>query len=140
MKMRNDENSDITLFDNDTQKDIKIYSVGSCDYQTKSGKYNVVLEYRKNKKYITNDLENVTANQCIIKGLIDAVSLIKEPCKIVAITSTEIGVSSARKGKGVNKDLVLELLKTVSQKKSTIEFDARLGEGEKIKKIIFSKK
>jgi len=138
--MQNDENNGITLFDNENQKDINIYSVGSCDYETKSGKYSAVLEYKKNKKYITKNLQNVTVNQCIIIGLIDAVSLIKEPCKIVAITSTEIGVSSARKGKGVNKDLVLGLLKIVSEKKSTIEFDARIGGGEDIKKIIFSKK
>ncbi len=85
-------------------------------------------------------LEDTTANRCIILGLIDAVKLLKKPCKVNLVTSTPIGVVTVmKKGKGTNGDIINELLNLLKEKNCEAEFFAVEGEGDKLNAYICSK-
>jgi hypothetical protein len=125
---------------NDNSEVVKIYSIGSCNPQTRLGRYTALLQYKSNFKVVDGDLTNTTANRCIITGLIEAVKLLKKPCRVNLITSTAIGVESVTKnGKGTNAVIVRILLNTLAQKQCDPSFIVVLGEGEELNKFIFSK-
>lgn len=91
-------------------KKVNIYVTASCNNKNKVGRYWASLEYKKKFKYITKELENTTANRAIIKGVIDAVIMLKEPCNITVYTGTPIGILTwIKKRKGTNSDLLNEL-------------------------------
>lgn len=126
---------------NDDSDVVKIYSTGSCDPRTRAGRYTALLQYKSHFKVVNGDLLNTTANRCIITGLIEAVKLLKKPCKVNLISSTALGVKRVlRKGKdGVNADIVKVLLDFLNQKQCEPNFIVVEGEGEKLNNYIFSK-
>jgi ribonuclease HI len=118
-------------------KKIKIYSIGSCDPFKRIGSYSILLKYKDECKRLSSVMNNTTSNRCIIKGFIEGVKLVKEPCSIEFITSTPIGISSyLKKGKGVNKDLISELLNLIDNNNCEYIFTALEGEADSLKKII----
>lgn len=124
------------MFDAVKNKKVKIYSIGSCNHLTRAGSYEVILEYKEKFFYMSADIENTTANRCIIQGLIDAVERLKEPCDVEMITSTSIGVKLASKGKGPNFDKISELFRAIMEKQCTVDFVEWLGEGDKLNSLI----
>lgn len=86
-------------------KMVKIYSTGGCDAATREGSAEIVLECEGKIKYLTFSYSDTTANRCILHGLIDGVNCLKKPCNVELISSCELGVKKAQKGKGVNVDL-----------------------------------
>lgn len=126
---------------NDDSDVVKIYSIGSCDHRTRLGTYTALLQYKAHIKVISGDLQNTNSIRCIITGLIEAVKLLKKPCRVNLITSTAIGVNRVlRKRKdGVNADVVKVLLDFLNQKQFDPNFIVVEGEGEKLNNYIFSK-
>lgn len=121
-------------------KTIHIYATGSCDTASRIGTAESLLEYKDRTKYLSRRLENTTANRCIIQGLIIAVEQIKEPCSVVLITATPVGAKQAARGKGVNVDLVLELLHTLNARDCTYAFEVWPGRGDEVRQRILSRR
>jgi len=138
---RNLTNSSLSLDDviEDDSDAVKIFSTGSCNPKTRCGKYNSLLEYKSHYKAVNGDLDDTTANRCIITGLIEAVKLLKKPCKVFLVTSTPIGIASVtRKGKGINVDILKILLEVLNEKRCEPKFIAVEGEGEMLNRYISS--
>ncbi|EHN68008.1 hypothetical protein [Aliivibrio fischeri] len=117
-------------------KKISIYSRGSCDASTRIGFYASQLEYNGRLKNIQGNLSDTTANRCVIVGCIEAVSLLKEACDVEIFTSTKIGVEKYALDKGVNKDLIGELIKLLITKGCKYQFTTLEGQGDWINKKI----
>ena len=111
-------------------KMVKIYSTGSCDAATREGSAEVVLECEGKIKYLTFSYSDTTANRCILQGLIDGVNCLKKPCNVELISSCELGVKKAQKGKGVNVDLHKELCGVLIKKECEYSFSVMHGEGD----------
>lgn len=119
---------------------VKIYSVGSCDYNTRIGKYYTLLEYKTYYKVINDQLCNTTVNRCIIQGIIDAIKLLKKPCNLLIVTATPVGIKTAMKSsKGPNVDLIKTLFDLIEDKKCEFEFVAIEGEGKELREYILNK-
>lgn len=117
-------------------KKITIYSIGSCNTETRIGNYETLLEYGNHRKYLAGRVEDTTANRCIIIGFIEAVRKIKEPCRVELVSTTQIGLSGLRKNKGSNIDLIKLLISILSEKDCTFEFSAAIGRGDEINAYI----
>ena len=117
-------------------KTISIYSIGSCNASTRIGSAEPLLEYNGRTKYIHLQLQDTTVNRCIIEGLIAAVAQLKEPCSVVLVTTTNIGVEKAIRGKGVNVDLVDKLIKSLQQRGCTFDFEVWEGRGEELRQRV----
>lgn len=143
-KMNEEQRSNKVLLkeiQNDDSDVVKIYSTGSCDARTRVGRYTALLQYKAHFKVVNGELQDTTANRCIITGLIEAVKLLKKPCRVNLITSTAIGVKRVhRKGKeGVNADIVKVLLDFLNQKQCDPNFIVVEGEGDELNNFIFLK-
>lgn len=114
-------------------KNVSIYSVGSCDTGTRIGTAESLLEYNGKTKYLNQQLQDVTANRCIIEGLIAGVGQLKEPCYVLLVTATKIGVEKALRGKGVNADLVGRLLKDLQEQECVFDFEVWEGRGDELR-------
>ncbi|MGI2040431.1 hypothetical protein ACRN9Z_20510 [Shewanella frigidimarina] len=111
-------------------KKIIIYSRGSCDTSTREGVFNIKIEYLGKSKGFTGHCSDTTTNRCIIQGCIEGVKKLKEPCNIEFITSTKMGISKHSKGKGVNKDLITELVSLLENNSHDYFFTALEGQGD----------
>lgn len=120
-------------------KAVSIYSIGSCDTTTRIGNYDVLFDHEGRTRRLHRELRDTTVNRCIIQGLIDAVTALKEPCLLTLITSTAIGIAKGSKKKGPNADLVNELLFELGNGGHHFEFEVREGHGEKIRRLITSR-
>lgn len=123
-----------TLFPtSEPMKTISIYSVGSCDAATRLGTAESLLEYNGKTKYLYQQLQDTTANRCIIEGLIAGVGQLKEPCSVLLVTATEIGVKKAARGKGVNVKLVGRLIKDLQERGCVFDFEVWAGRGDELR-------
>jgi ribonuclease HI len=114
-------------------KTISIYSVGSCDTATRLGTGESLLEYNGKTKYLYQQLQDTTANRCIIEGLIAGVRQLKEPCSVLLVTATKIGVKKAIRGKGVNADLMGRLIKDLRERECVFDFEVWEGRGDELR-------
>lgn len=115
---------------------IFIYVIGSCNAQTREGSAMVLTVQGSEKRLQTFKYRDITANRCIIQGLIDGVLHLDAPNHVVLVTSTPVGVVSALKGKGPNQDLVNELLRELTARQCTYYFEVRKGEGNALNKYV----
>lgn len=125
-----------TYIETNDMKKVNIYSRGSCDASSRMGMYYSQLEYKNILKNLSGELFDTTAKRCVIQGCIEAVAFIKEPCDVEIFTSTKIGVEKFAKGKGVNKDLITELMGLLESKKCQFRFTTLEGQGDWLNKKI----
>lgn len=104
----------------------------------KPGKYRCVLEYKGYTKYMEKELPEVTANQSMLLGAIDAMECVNKPSRIYLVTPIPLGFISGFKGKGVNADLVQELCKVVKAKHCQLTEVQYYSGADKIKKFVYS--
>lgn len=134
-------------------KKVNIYSIGGVNHKKLGNYYKSLIEYNGVYKYIEGTINSnnngyrlieinkkPTSNRCIIKGIIEAVKLIKEPVKVVINTATDIGLKKAKKGAGVNFDLNKKLLDILEDKECKFELKVHKNKGEKLRSIINDKK
>ncbi|WP_264312444.1 hypothetical protein [Pseudomonas putida] len=117
-------------------KTVFIYSVGSCDTATRLGTAESLLEYNGKTKYLNQQLQDTTANRCIIEGLIAGVGQLKEPCSVRLVTATKIGLQKAARGKGVNADLVASLIRDLQERDCVFDFEVWEGRGDELRSKI----
>lgn len=63
-------------------KKIVIYTDGACSYNPGPGGWGAILFYKKHSKEISGGNKNTTNNQMELTAVIEALSLVKEPCEI----------------------------------------------------------
>ena len=104
----------------------------------KVGKYRCLLDYRGSVKYIEKNLLEVTANQAMIMGAIDATKCVNKPQRLYLITPTALGFATAFKGKGTNCSLIQQLYKEIKEKNCVFTEVQFLNGGDVIKKFVYS--
>ena len=104
----------------------------------KTGKYRCVLDYRGSIKYIEKNGLEVTANQAMILGAIDAMKCVNKPVRIYLVAPTALGFSTAFKGKGTNCSLIQQLYEEIKEKNCVFTEVQYLNGGEAMKKFVFS--
>lgn len=105
-------------------KEISIYISNRCLSMSdkKPGSYVVKMEYRGRVKYIDGFTENTTSYRVLIMGMIEAIKLLKEPCKINVYNPVAVGLKKILNKKGeykttslkYNGDLLNELSELLS--------------------------
>ncbi|WP_298772193.1 hypothetical protein [uncultured Shewanella sp.] len=58
------------------------------------------MEYNDKGKLFTGELDDTTANRCIIHGCIEGVRNLKEAYIVEFVTAIKLSVSKFKKGKG----------------------------------------
>lgn len=119
-------------------KNVVICSVGSCDAGTREGSAEALLDYQGRTKYLHLRLRDTTANRCIIEGLIAGVKHLKEPCVVTLVTATKIGVEKAVRGKGVNANLVVSLVRELQARDCTFDFEVWEGKGDVLRSRVIA--
>ena len=118
------------------KKKVIIYSRGSCNSETREGVFSIKLEYIGKSMGVTGKCSDTTANRCIIQGCIEGVKKLKEPCNVEFITCTKMGISKYTKGKGVNKDIIGELISLLESNLHEYDFTVVEGKGDWLNKMI----
>ncbi|MEM6471715.1 MAG: hypothetical protein AAF802_19295 [Planctomycetota bacterium] len=116
--------------------EVTIYSSASCDWQSRNGTFFAALKTGQYAKYMGGHLSNTTADRCIITGLIEAVHLIRVPCRLTLTTAISIGLNKQGRPRGRNQELKRLLLDLIDRKHCTHTFDVWQGGGEKLKAAI----
>lgn len=111
-----------------------IISVGSCVSFLNNGNYTTALIYKGRRKVFrkTNILIN-SANQCILNGIMEAVSAIKLPTDILILTSTSLGFNSP---KSKNYQLCNDIMVTLAEKECNISISVCRGKGEELYRFV----
>lgn len=63
-------------------KNVNIYTDGACSGNPGPGGWGAILMYNEVQKEISGGKENTTNNQMELQAVIEALRLLKEPCKI----------------------------------------------------------
>ncbi len=114
-------------------KEVTIYSSASCDWNTREGRFFAALEYHGHYKFVSGNQSDSTADRCILIGIIEAIHLINEPCKLTIVTATRFAFNRFGKPKGSNKELKQLLLGRIKDKQCEVEFDVWPGGGDHLK-------
>ncbi len=77
----------------------------------------MALECQGSYKYLSDELENVTTDQCTLTGIIAAVHLIQEPCSLTIVTSARVSFGNFSRLRGNNKELKGLLIRLIRTKK-----------------------
>lgn len=82
-------------------KEVTIYTDGGCRGNGKDGAvggYGCILMYKDTKKEIKKGFENTTNNIMEMTAVIDALSLLKEPCKVKLYSDSAYVVNAFKQG------------------------------------------
>lgn len=103
----------------DRVKSVSIFVRGITNSASsqKEGKYIAILHYYGYEKVVSGKEINTTSNRMVIRGLIEAIKLLKEPCDITIYTHCNFGINKYPQGnKGVNRDIATNLFKLIEVK------------------------
>lgn len=78
-------------------KEINLYSDGSSLGNPGPGGWGTILEYKGKEKELSGAQDNTTNNQMELKGVIEGLKALKEPCKVNIISDSTYVV------KGINE-------------------------------------
>ncbi len=79
-------------------KDIKIYTDGACSGNPGPGGWGAVLEYGEHIKELSGGEKDTTNNKMELTAVIQALSALKEPCKVTLTTDSKYVCDSVTKG------------------------------------------
>ena len=108
-------------------KQVSIYAWGRSNHTTWEGKFWVALECQGQYKYLSGTLKEVTTDQCVITGILEAIHLLQEPCALTITTASSISFGNFTKLKGNNKalkGLLIRLLRTKKCQASAVVWDS----------------
>lgn len=71
-----------------TKQIVEIFSDGACSGNPGTGGYGAILKYGKKTKEISGCQPHTTNNRMELMGVIEALRLIKRPCKIRVVTDS----------------------------------------------------
>lgn len=79
-------------------KTVEIYTDGSCLGNPGPGGWGAVLVFNGNEKEISGGSEYTTNNQMELTAVIEALSLLKEPCNVTVTTDSQYVVNAIQQG------------------------------------------
>lgn len=79
-------------------KEIQIYTDGACSGNPGKGGWGAILVYNNHEKEISGGEENTTNNRMELTAVIEALKLLKEPCKVVLTTDSKYVCDAINKG------------------------------------------
>lgn len=83
---------------NMNDKTVEIYTDGACSGNPGPGGWGAVLIYGEHQKELSGGAPETTNNRMELTAVIEALSLLKRPCKIVLTTDSKYVVDSVTKG------------------------------------------
>ncbi len=81
-----------------SDKIVKIYTDGACSGNPGPGGWGAVLIYGEHQKEISGGAAETTNNRMELTAVIEALSMLKRPCKIILTTDSKYVVDSVTKG------------------------------------------
>ncbi|WP_232698907.1 ribonuclease HI [Brevibacillus daliensis] len=79
-------------------KDVMIYTDGACSGNPGPGGWGAVLFYGEHKKEMSGYAENTTNNRMELQAAIEALSILKEPCKVTLHSDSAYLVNCFQQG------------------------------------------
>ena len=79
-------------------KEVKIYTDGACSGNPGPGGWGAILCYKDMKKELSGGEANTTNNRMELKGVIMALSALKEPCIVTVTSDSKYVVDAMQKG------------------------------------------
>lgn len=79
-------------------KIIDIYTDGACSGNPGEGGYGVVLLYNGVRKEVSKGFKLTTNNRMELMAVVDALTLLKEPCKVNLYSDSKYVVSAIKEG------------------------------------------
>ena len=79
-------------------KHVSIYTDGACSGNPGPGGYGAIIVYKDNEKVISDAEANTTNNRMELTGVIEALSCLKEPCKVTTTTDSKYVCDAIMKG------------------------------------------
>lgn len=79
-------------------KTIEMFSDGACSGNPGPGGYGVILRYAGKEKELSGGEAMTTNNRMELLGVIEGLSALKEPCKVLLTTDSRYVVDSVTKG------------------------------------------
>ncbi len=79
-------------------KIVDIYTDGACSGNPGEGGYGIVMLYNGNRKEVNKGFKMTTNNRMELLAVIDALSLLKEPCKVRLYSDSKYVVSAIKEG------------------------------------------
>lgn len=79
-------------------KYVEIFTDGACSGNPGPGGYGAILRYGEHIKEISGGAPDTTNNRMELSGVIEALKLLKEPCKVTVITDSQYVCNGIEKG------------------------------------------
>ena len=79
-------------------KTVEIFSDGACSGNPGPGGYGVVLRFGSAEKELSGGESSTTNNRMELTGVIEGLSALKEPCRVILTTDSKYVVDSVTKG------------------------------------------
>lgn len=79
-------------------KQIEIYTDGACSGNPGPGGWGAILRYNEHEKEISGGEANTTNNRMELSAVINALALLKEPCKVTLYNDSRYVVDAINKG------------------------------------------
>ena len=118
-------------------KEIIITVRGSVSGSTNISCHAAILEYNSYRKLITkyNGIIDTSANKEMLKGILEALNLVKEPCSINIKAPTTLGITN-KKYKGLYPELVIPIQELISSADHKITFTITDDRQSELKNIL----
>jgi ribonuclease HI len=114
-------------------KKIEIYTDGACSGNPGPGGFSAILSFKSHEKIVSGSEQNTTNNRMELRGVIEGLSALKEPCEVKLYTDSAYvsnaiiekwlevwqlnGWKNSQKKEIANKDLWQKLLELLSKHK-----------------------
>lgn len=79
-------------------KEVKIYTDGACSGNPGPGGYGCVLIYKGHEKHMSGGERETTNNRMELTAVIEALSALREPCRVTLISDSKYVVDAIEKG------------------------------------------
>jgi ribonuclease HI len=79
-------------------KDVEIFTDGACSGNPGAGGYGAILRYKGVTKEVSGGDPNTTNNRMELLAVIEALTLLKEPCHVTLTTDSKYVADSIQKG------------------------------------------
>ena len=80
-------------------KSVEIYTDGACSGNPGPGGWGAVLRYNGREKEISGGEANTTNNRMELMAVIEALSLLKEPCQVTLYSDSQYVCNSLKLGR-----------------------------------------
>ena len=79
-------------------KKVKVYTDGACSGNPGPGGWGAILKYGGHEKEISGGEEMTTNNRMELTAVIEALSALKEPCRVELVSDSKYVIDSIEKG------------------------------------------